>query len=369
MAGTSLLANPLLADKPVVTLGHPPWEAVGRYGHEPIRESSGLVASYQYRGVYWTLNDSGNPPVLYATYLDGSLIGEFAVQGAQNKDWEALAIDEEGHLWIGEIGNNSRQREDLRVYLVKEPDPFVEGVVSVLAEYPYRYPSENVDAEGMFVYRGLPHIVSKESERAVLYRFPALRPGEQVVLERVGELRQARLVTGASLSRDSKRLAACTYDQVWIYQGDGTDMARLIAAKPWSLRHDFSVEANSFDGYDLVLSSEGRNLYRLPRWWYERELALPPQHLQSALKGLEETRAEKGEYRLEPYAEAGMDIGGGHLLLEGKGPGVLLSQWLELPLADRYGFKVALTHGPGYGRVELLVDGKQVGEAHDCHAP
>ena len=62
----------------------PPWRAIGRYDHEPIRESSGLAASRQYQGVYWTLNDSGNPADLYATELDGKLIREFHVHDGAN---------------------------------------------------------------------------------------------------------------------------------------------------------------------------------------------------------------------------------------------------------------------------------------------
>lgn len=92
-----------------------PWHPIGRYDHEPIRESSGFVTSAQHEGVYWTLNDSGNPNVLYATRINGELIREFRVQGARNRDWEALAIDDKENLWVGEIGNNSRQRTDLRV--------------------------------------------------------------------------------------------------------------------------------------------------------------------------------------------------------------------------------------------------------------
>lgn len=151
-----------------------PWHPIGRYDHEPIRESSGFVTSRQYKGVYWTLNDSGNPNVLYATRLDGSLIREFVVEGTRNRDWEALAVDDQGQLWVGEIGNNSRQRTDLRVYVVPEPNPLRDTIATAMAVYPYKYPAENVDAEGMFIYEGMPYIVSKEAEQAVLYRFTQL---------------------------------------------------------------------------------------------------------------------------------------------------------------------------------------------------
>ncbi|MCC7264570.1 MAG: hypothetical protein IT369_18815 [Candidatus Latescibacteria bacterium] len=368
LAALLLAALPLLARKPVIGADLPPWKPAGRYTHPPIEESSGLALSQRYPGVYWTLNDSGNPPVLYATRPDGSLINEFPVQGAENRDWEALALDKQGRLWIGEIGNNSRRREDLCVYVVAEPDPYTTATLPVLARYTYRYPAENVDAEGLFISGGLPYLLSKEQDRAVLYRFPALHPDEQVVLQRLGEAHEARLVTDAALSRDGTRLALCTYDRVWIYEGKAGDPAALIAAKPWSLAHDFAVEANAFDDYDLVLTSEERSLYRLPRWWYERELTLPPRQLASALDRLEGTTARQGRFRVQPYVDAGLEIGGAQLLLEGAGPEAQLRQQLDFSRADRYTFTLALTHGPRYGAVQLLVDGQPLGAAHDCHA-
>ena len=139
--------------------GIPPWHPIGKYIHPPIRESSGVVKSRQFQGVYWTLNDSGNPPILYATTLEGELIREFPVEGTTNRDWEALEVDDKGQLWVGEIGNNSRMRDDLTIYVVPEPDPFKDSEARTIAQYPYRYPDENVDAEGLFVADGVPYTI------------------------------------------------------------------------------------------------------------------------------------------------------------------------------------------------------------------
>lgn len=193
------------------------WLPIGRLDHPPIRESSGIARSHRYDGVYWTLNDSGNSPHLFAVRRDGSLIREFPVEGATNVDWEGMFLDDRG-IWVGEIGNNSWKREDLKLYLVPEPDPYRDTTTVVEAVYPYHYPDQNPDAEGLIVHNGLPFIISKEQERAVLYRFPHLRSGEEHVLERVGDLSGgARWITGASLTPDGTRLAVTTYDRVWIY--------------------------------------------------------------------------------------------------------------------------------------------------------
>ena len=37
-------------------------------------------------------------------------------------DWEDIAIDDAGHLFIGDIGNNDARRDELAVYQIDEPD-------------------------------------------------------------------------------------------------------------------------------------------------------------------------------------------------------------------------------------------------------
>src|SRR6478735_5591600 len=60
---------------------------VGTISDPAIPESSGIVASRKHEGVYWTQNDSGNPPALFAITREGELIREYPV-GAKNVDWE-----------------------------------------------------------------------------------------------------------------------------------------------------------------------------------------------------------------------------------------------------------------------------------------
>src|SRR5438105_2218254 len=98
---------------------------LGRITHPHITESSGIVASRQYPGVFWTHNDGGGfkKQVLYGITRSGKLAGEFRVTGALLHDWEDIAIDNEHHLFVGDIGNNNAAREHLAVYELDEPDP------------------------------------------------------------------------------------------------------------------------------------------------------------------------------------------------------------------------------------------------------
>ena len=348
----------------------PPWRPIGTYAHPDIRESSGIVRSQQFDGVYWTLNDSGNPATLYATKRNGELIQEIAVHGSGNFDWEALGIDSQNQLWIGEIGNNSKLRQDLKVVVVAEPDPYTETEAAVIASYPYQYPNENVDAEGLFVAGGIPYIVSKERERAVLYRFPTLKPDTKQVLGHVGEFAEAKWITGAGLSTDGTRLAVCTYDTLWVYQGTADNLAQMIQGKPWHLSHNFSGEAVCFDGSDLVLTNEGRDLYHVPQFWYEKEWTLPPKDTQLAAALLPKTTTHNASTQVENYRSAGIAIGGSHVALtpETVGKTGSLTVPIEAPHRDVYEIRAILTHGEEYAQVEVSANGTVVGTPYDCYS-
>lgn len=348
----------------------PPWQPVGQYTHPDIRESSGIVASRQFEGIYWTLNDSGNPATLYATKLNGELIQEVAIKGSGNFDWEALGIDDKNQLWIGEIGNNSRLRFDLKVVVIAEPNPFTETEAKVIASYPYRYPNENVDAEGLFIVEDIPYIVSKERERAVLYRFPTLKADTKQVLEKVGEFVDAKFVTGAGVSEDGTRLAVCTYDALWVYHGAAGNLAEMIQSTPWSLPHKFYGEAVCFDGYDLVLTNEARDLYAMPQFWYEGEWALPPKDTQSAIDLLPKTEAYGATIQVEGYRAVGIDVGGSHVAFtpEIVGETGALTMPLGVPYRDIYEIRAILTRGREYGHVQLSASGTAVGTPYNCYS-
>src|SRR3954467_6080334 len=67
-------------------------EPIGRLAHPAIREASGIVQSRRFPGIFWTHNDSGNPPALFAVRPDGSEDSEYSV-GAPNVDWEDIPLD------------------------------------------------------------------------------------------------------------------------------------------------------------------------------------------------------------------------------------------------------------------------------------
>jgi hypothetical protein len=64
---------------------------VGRLKSAALGEDSGLAASRRQANLLWALNDSGNPPVLFALSARGAARGAVRVAGVENIDWEDLA--------------------------------------------------------------------------------------------------------------------------------------------------------------------------------------------------------------------------------------------------------------------------------------
>lgn len=78
-----------------------------------INETSGLEII---DGNFITLNDSGDDPALYTFNKSEKNLSKILIKGAQNKDWESLALDDK-YIYIGDIGNNNGNRKDLKIYI------------------------------------------------------------------------------------------------------------------------------------------------------------------------------------------------------------------------------------------------------------
>ena len=94
--------------------------------YQPIVESSGISASRRNTKLFWTHNDSGDGPFIYAFDRRGKHRGVWRVVGAKAVDWEDMAIGPgpnrgKSYLYLGDIGDNLKTREEMIVYRVVEP--------------------------------------------------------------------------------------------------------------------------------------------------------------------------------------------------------------------------------------------------------
>lgn len=222
-----------------------------------LRESSGLAASRRTPGVLWTHNDSGGKPILFATDRRGRALARYQVTLATSIDWEDIAAGpgtgENATLYIGDIGDNHRSRNDTAVYRVPEPEvdmgkTDVRGETMIAEKFPFHYPDGHHDAETLLVHpvTGEIYIVTKDDTGVSgVYKFPMpLTRDRTVTLERVGTLRfnnplefgrvkMGRLATGGSISPDGTKIIIRTYAEAYEWRiRAGQRVEEALAEKP-----------------------------------------------------------------------------------------------------------------------------------------
>lgn len=245
-----------------------------------MRESSGLVVSRRHPGVYWTHNDSGDRPRLYAFDTTGAPLRTFEVGGATAVDWEDMdagpcpVADEDGApcLYLGDIGDNGRGRPDLAVYVVREPDPAsAPDTLPLVGRVRYAYPDEPHDAELLAVTAAgdLVVVTKGRTGTIVLFELPAAAvraaaAADTVVVLPVGRTLPippdpglGRMVTGGSFRPDGTELAVRTYTEVYFFRWPMGPGAPTVAHRCLLGRVDDGGEALAYaDARTLVLTSE-----------------------------------------------------------------------------------------------------------------
>ncbi|PDH44628.1 MAG: hypothetical protein CND43_02870, partial [Flavobacteriales bacterium MED-G15] len=85
-----------------------------------IDETSGLE---YFNGDLITHNDSGGDAKLYLFSETGELLEEFAVDDAENNDWEDITMDD-NYLYISDSGNNYGNRKNLNIVITDHLNGF-----------------------------------------------------------------------------------------------------------------------------------------------------------------------------------------------------------------------------------------------------
>jgi hypothetical protein len=244
------------------------WTPVGRFKSAEVRESSGVAKSRKYEDVFWTHGDSGNSAAIFAFRENGEVIARVDVDGATNSDWEDIAADADGYLYIGDIGNNRGVLTVRYIYKLREPDPFAAPPLhaKVEAVYVYTFEGPPFDAEALLILKSTLHIVSKPAHgSAVLYRLeaPDAQHPQRLVPRAVATL-PLGAVTGGDASPDGKKLAVCTCDTLEVYRVPDVAAAFTDENLLGRVRFPSSpIEACGFDGDDVVLTAESGEIYRV----------------------------------------------------------------------------------------------------------
>jgi hypothetical protein len=257
----------------------------GHVKNARLTEISGLVASRRYPGVYWTHNDSGGKPEVFALTLDGSDLGSYAFPGATAIDWEDIAIGPKAgavgsYIYAADIGDNAAEvplgglgtaREKVTIYRAPEPGlaPKAPGAVLTGVErFDLVYPAGREDAEAALVdpVSGDLVIVTKSpigQSRILVAQAAAMVNGATITMQDFGTIQivppvkvssfPGTWLTGADISPDGSLILLRTYQAVLAFSRAKGESV------PDALRHP-SCDAPQVDetqGEAIAIAADG----------------------------------------------------------------------------------------------------------------
>ena len=255
------------------TIEYEPAKELCKLANNEVSESSGLARSRNVPGVFWTHNDSGDAPRIYAFNTKGKDLGTCEVTGIRARDWEDMAsfqVQGKSFLLLGDVGDNAKRNNFHELYLVAEPpvDP-ARGLATrqmpVLAAIRYQYEDgrHNCESIGVDPASKTILIVTKDGGRkcnAYAISFPKQRSSDPVVAKKIATL-NIPTATGMDVSANGRRAVVLTYGDAYEYRrAADEDWATAFSRQPRQLRMPRRAQGETIcygpNGKTLYLTSE-----------------------------------------------------------------------------------------------------------------
>lgn len=248
-----------------------------------LSEASGLETTSE-SNFLWMINDGGNKPVLYGLDTLGVIKKQIKIN-AKNNDWEDLASDKAGNIYIGDFGNNANDRKKLVIYKVsndsintnKEID--VEKISFYYPEqknYPPKNKNRHFDCESFIFYNDSLFLFTKSRTKddygkTNLYKIPAKKGRHKA--EYISSFTTCNSyscwVTSADINASENKVVLLTEHSAWIFNDFKSSNFFKGNITQFPLEHYSQKESVLFKNdstlyiTDERTGSKGGNLYRL----------------------------------------------------------------------------------------------------------
>lgn len=241
---------------------------ISKIGQLPlqINESSGL-SKIEASNTFYTHNDGGGKTELYEIDTLGNILNTKTVPNTQNNDWEDLAADTKGNIYIGDFGNNSNNRKDLTIYKFSENAPDKTETIQFSFADQKAFPPEknelDFDCEAMFWANDSLYLFSKNrgTKLTKLYVIPSIS-GEYMVSPKASIYLKAN-ITAADISPNGQQFALLSYGKIFLF---GIENQKIDFSKPqYCLKA--SLKQSEALAYiadnELLITNEQREVFKI----------------------------------------------------------------------------------------------------------
>ncbi len=248
-----------------------------------LQEISGIEKIPQ-SNLIWAVSDSHNSASLFGFNAETQQIEEtINLNGIENKDWEDMATDAEGNLYIGDFGNNNNKRKHLAIYKVPAVTENTEQrtVYTTTFEYedqtnfPPKKKRRNFDVESFIYLNNHFYLFTKNRSShfdgtVKLYKVPAT-PGKHIAklisTYKTCDSKKECRITGATINFATGMVVLLSNSKVWLLKDYRKDNFFSGTIMEIDLGHHSQKESVCFkDNSTLYIADEqngvlGGNVY------------------------------------------------------------------------------------------------------------
>ncbi len=184
---------------------------------------------------FWTQVDNSSPGVIYEIDKDCNVLRTITITNVPKTDWEDIAHDDMGNIYIGDFGNNNNNRTNLKIYILRNVNQHTSDTISAeiikfsyanQKEFPPHASEQNFDIEAMVWYDDSLHLFSKNRTNPFTgytyqYSIPAISGDYKLFPVDSFKTGDGPMVffwiTGAAINQGDKQLVLLSHDRIWMF--------------------------------------------------------------------------------------------------------------------------------------------------------
>ncbi|NNC70926.1 MAG: hypothetical protein HKN90_08910 [Flavobacteriaceae bacterium] len=180
-----------------------------------LKEVSALERT-DHTNLFWMIQDAGNENKLYGLNEHGSIEKTIEIEGIENNDWEDLTADTFGNIFIGDFGNNSRNRKVFSIYKIAASDLQKNSAKPIRTVFTLPKKMKSEDFEAFFIFNDHFYIFSKRNKKTTVIKVPN-KPGKHKAsfVTSVKLKGKKTKITSADISSDHKTVILLNHNRVW----------------------------------------------------------------------------------------------------------------------------------------------------------
>jgi hypothetical protein len=236
---------------------------------DSVLESSGLEIAKDGQS-FWTNGDGGNKNQLYEFDQMGNVLSVLPLPGTKNIDWEELAKDDLGNIYVCDIGNNRNQRRDLTIYKLNVNSEFKVDTIHFTYPDQYAFPPEkkemNFDCEAVFWYNSKLYLISKNRGKRMVKIYTLPDVAGDYVAELIDSIFIKNQITAGDISPDHKSVVLMSYGKVYYFKTVEGNTLKLVPYKTTRFNRSGESEAVVFlTNNELLITNEQRQIFKMKK--------------------------------------------------------------------------------------------------------